>query len=264
MCSDKLGKAGMAAAAFVGAIVFVWFMIGMLTLFGYLAAIGALIGAACVIIAIVVRFLQLKVRMLTFYGIFALVAALWAIALIPYTDLPSIVVAGLVVGVLAGLGLRATYLKRFRELTQPESPRADYTDDNGNKHFYVVYGYQQQPPEIAAKSYRLTILVLAIVVVVVFVGLLMGIDRMIDPPTWGASLLAFAAAVALISFFLSALQVEQETGVEVFSQSLPTEVEGEFGSRFAALLPRPATWAAEILRDLWSACRELYAVSIRR
>jgi len=264
MSSDRLGKVGMALAAFVGVIVFAWLMVGMLTLLGYLAVIGAFVGIAVLIIGLVIRFLQMKVRVLTFYGFFGVIAAVWSISLIPRTEVPWAVLVAVLLGVIAGLGLRSTYLARFRELTQPESPRGEYIDDSGVKHFFVVYGYQQQTRETAEKAYKITILVMAVIVLVVYVGILLGVDRMIDTTTWGASLLAFAAAVALIAFFLSALKVEQESGVEIFTQSLPGETECGAGCKFATILPKPVSWVAEFCRDLWEACRKLYMVSVRR
>lgn len=258
----KIEKLGMALGALVGSIVFVLAMLGFMTIFGYLAWVVAIVAVAGLLVALGVRFLQLQVRLLMFYGLVGLVAALLAISLIPRTDRPVIVAMALLTGVLIGVLLQFKNLALYRKITQPEVPRQEYTDDVGDRHLYTVYGYHQLPGAIKDRPLNLVFMFLGLWVILIVVAFLLTWNRVIDGATVWASVWAFVSALGLIEGY-SSWKVERETGVQIFSQFLPGDVNAQSGSRLTAALAKPVAWAFELLRDIWDSLRELYSVSIR-
>lgn len=256
---QRFEKLGWGALGLVLAIVFVLSMLGLVAILGYVAFFGAFVLAAGIIVAVIVRLMQLQLRLVIAYGLAGLVGAIVAIANVPRTSSPLTVAICLVIGIIFGGALYFTKVGLYRALTQPEAPREEYLDDLGERHFFCVC--RTSGP---LKDRPLTVLLVFLVgwaVVLCVLGLLVWF-RVLDGPTSWASVGALLCAFCFVSAY-SALQVEQETGVQIFSQLLPSHAHEQIGFELTTFLPKPAVWVSELLCDIWSAIRQIYSVSVR-
>lgn len=257
-------KLGWACIALVGLIVFVWTVLGVVAILGFLAYVCAYVGVVVLVLALLVRMLQLKLRLLVFCMAAGLLGAVVAISNLGAADDPYVVGICLLIGVFISLILQmmGTSTKVYRTITRPDTPRKEYLDMAGDRHMFAVCGYPQLPSAVRENPAVFLILFLGLWAVVVFIGLALHLYRVTDAATIWASLGAFVAGLALFEAY-AVFRIERESGVEVFCQFLPGPAEDTSKFRLAAVLAKPTTWVAEFLQGLWDALREFCSIAVR-
>jgi len=145
-----MDKIGIALAAVGGGILFVIAMLGFAAVTTYVGIILLVAFVAGLIVAGIVRLLQVKVRTVVSLAFWATILLVWAIGLmLSGHTLPTL--ASLIAGAALGAAHYLYFTPRLEKTISAEENIREYADADGHTHKYVLIGAQQLPPALAKR-----------------------------------------------------------------------------------------------------------------